>query len=272
MVPGGSFQNLLGVRPVLGVRDLQVGGEPVREGADFARGAAGRGLAREREGRVAGSGDLPRQEMQVVDKVVRPGAASVLVEAHGPGGHDLDVRIGVERSQRLEPAGLDTRHLHCPLERIGCDEGGIFLEADRLGVVGVLGVLGCLLQRVVGAEAVADVLVAVLEVHEVGDKRLVDRARLDDVVGDVVEDDEVGLRREDDGDVGEVEAALAEGREHRDLDVRIAEAAVGDPRPEDRVHLGHVRAPEHEGVGVLDIVVAAHRLVDAEGAHEAGDG
>jgi hypothetical protein len=36
------------------------------------------------------------------------------------------------------------------------------------------------------------------------------------------------------------------------------------------VHLGHVRAPQHEGVGLLDVVVAAHRLVDAEGAHEAG--
>jgi hypothetical protein len=31
-----------------------------------------------------------------------------------------------------------------------------------------------------------------------------------------------------------------------------------------------LRAPQHEGVGVLDVVVAAHRLVDAEGAHEAG--
>jgi hypothetical protein len=28
-------------------------------------------------------------------------------------------------------------------------------------------------------------------------------------------------------------------------------------------------APQHEGVGLLDVVVAAHRLVDAEGAHEA---
>jgi hypothetical protein len=35
------------------------------------------------------------------------------------------------------------------------------------------------------------------------------------------------------------------------------------------MHLGHVRAPQHERVGRLDVVVAAHRLVDAEGAHEA---
>ena len=45
--------------------------------------------------------------------------------------------------------------------------------------------------------------------------------------------------------------------------------AVGDPRPQDRMHLRHVGAPQHEGIGGFDVVVAAHRLVDAEGAHEA---
>ena len=38
------------------------------------------------------------------------------------------------------------------------------------------------------------------------------------------------------------------------------------------MHLGHVRAPQHERVGGFDVVVAAHRLVDAEGAHEADRG
>ena len=38
------------------------------------------------------------------------------------------------------------------------------------------------------------------------------------------------------------------------------------------MHLRHVRAPQHERIGSLDVVVAAHRLVDAERAHEAGDG
>ena len=61
---------------------------------------------------------------------------------------------------------------------------------------------------------------------------------------------------------------MGEGRQHRDLDMRVAEPAVGQARPQDRMHLGHVRAPQHEGVGVLEIVVAAHRLVHAEGAHE----
>src|SRR3546814_20032545 len=38
------------------------------------------------------------------------------------------------------------------------------------------------------------------------------------------------------------------------------------------LHLRHVRAPQHEGVGRLEIVVAAHRLVDAESADEGDRG
>ncbi|MNS53892.1 hypothetical protein D3C72_866640 [compost metagenome] len=38
------------------------------------------------------------------------------------------------------------------------------------------------------------------------------------------------------------------------------------------MHLGHVGAPQHEGVGLLDVVVAAHGLIHAEGAHETDHG
>ncbi len=65
---------------------------------------------------------------------------------------------------------------------------------------------------------------------------------------------------------------MGEGRQDRDLHMRISETSVGEARPEDRMHLGHVRAPQHERVGVFEIVVAAHRLVHAEGAHEGGRG
>jgi hypothetical protein len=41
---------------------------------------------------------------------------------------------------------------------------------------------------------------------------------------------------------------------------------------EHRVHLGHVVAPQHEDVGVVDVLVAPHGLVHAEGGHEAGHG
>ena len=93
----------------------------------------------------------------------------------------------------------------------------------------------------------------------------------DDVVRDVVEDRQVGARLEDHRGVREFGGPVLVGREGVDADVLGAEAAVGDPGPEDRMHLRHVRAPEHEGVGVLEVVVAAHRLVRAEGADE-GDG
>ena len=117
-------------------------------------------------------------------------------------------------------------------------------------------------------QAVADIGRALHEGGMVVDEVLVDPSGRDDVVGDVIEDGEVGARLEYDRNVGEIHAAMGEGRQHRDLDMRMAEPAVGQTRPQDRMHLGHVRAPEHEGIGGLEIVVAAHRLVHAEGPHE----
>ena len=100
------------------------------------------------------------------------------------------------------------------------------------------------------------------------DEVLVDPPGRDDVVGDVVQDRQIRARLEHDRDVGEIGASVGEGREHRHLHMRMAQAPVGEPRPQDRMHLGHVRAPQHERVRRLEIVVAAHRLVHAEGAHE----
>ena len=37
------------------------------------------------------------------------------------------------------------------------------------------------------------------------------------------------------------------------------------------MHLRHVGAPQHEHVGGFDVIVAAHRFVDAESAHESRD-
>ena len=88
------------------------------------------------------------------------------------------------------------------------------------------------------------------------------------MIGDVVEDREVSARLEHDRDVGEVGTAVGERGQHRDLDVRVTEPAVGQARPQNRMHLRHVRAPEHESVGRLEVVVAPHRLVHAERPHE----
>ena len=266
---GRHLPDLLRGFPVLRVGHHQVGGEPVGEGADLARGAAGRGLAGEREGAVARFADLPGEQVDVVDQVVRPDPSGVLVEAHGPERHHLALGVGVEFGEGLQALGRHAAFACGALQGIGLDELGEGLEVDVAPGVGLVGVLRLLLQRVVRAQAVADVLGAMGEAHVALDEVAVHRAALDDVVGDVVEDDQVGLRLEHHGQVGQLEAAVLEGGQHRDLDLRRAEPAVGDPRPEHRMHLGHVRAPEDEAVGGLDIVVAAHRLVHAEAAHEA---
>jgi hypothetical protein len=71
-------------------------GRRCEKGADLARGAAGRWLAGERGRAVASFGDFSGQQMQIVDHVVAPDAAAVLVETHGPEADHLGLRIGIE--------------------------------------------------------------------------------------------------------------------------------------------------------------------------------
>ena len=49
-------------------------------------------------------------------------------------------------------------------------------------------------------------------------------------------------------------------------------APVEHAGEQDRVHLGHVVPPEDEHVGVVEVLVAAHRLVESETRQEAADG
>ena len=264
-----QFPDLFGGCTVLGVGHQHVGGQTMGESAHLARGAAGRWLAGEGEGAVARFADLAGEQVQVVDQVVGPDATGVLVEAHGPERHDLAFGVGVQLGQGLEALG---RHAAFPggaLQGVGFDEGGELLEGHVLPGIGLGRVLGLHLQRVVGTQTVADIVGAAGELGVLADEVLVHRAACDDVVGDVVEDQQIGLRFEHQRDIGQVEAAVLEGGQHGDLGVRMAEATISDPAPEDGVHFGHVRAPQHEGVGDLDVVVAAHRLVHAEGTHEA---
>jgi hypothetical protein len=138
-------------------------------------------------------------------------------------------------------------------------------------VVGIRCALGLLLQRILRPQAVANVGLTALEDGACRNKLLVDATGLDDVVGDGVEDEEVGLRLEHHTDIGEVEGAVLEGRQHGNADMRRRQPAIGNAHPQDRMHLRHVGAPQHEGVGGFEVVVAARGLVDAERAHHAGD-
>ena len=85
------------------------------------------------------------------------------------------------------------------------------LEIGRFHLGGVLRPLGGHLQRVFRPQPVSDIGRAAHEfgvlVHEV----LVDAAGLNDVIGDVVHDRQIGAGLEDERDVGEIHAAVSEG-------------------------------------------------------------
>ncbi|MNZ60499.1 hypothetical protein D3C78_785700 [compost metagenome] len=269
---GRQLPQLFGGLAVLGVGDHHVGGQAVREGAHLARRAAGRRLARQGERAVAGRGDLSGQQVDVVDQVVGPGPARVLVEAHGPERHDLAIRVGIQLRQCQQAVGRHAGHLRRVLQGVSRDELGKLLERRGLGAVGIGGVLGRLLQRVLGTQAVAYVGIAHLEIAVLGHEVLVHTPCRDDVVGDVVQYHQVGLGLESQLQIGQLVRAMLERGQHGHLHIGRAQAAVRHTGPEHRVHLRHVRAPEHEGIGGFDVVIAAHGLVHAESAHETRHG
>ena len=156
-VIAGLFRNdavrdapdFLGVLAVLRIGDDHVGGQAMREGADLARGAAGGRLPGQRERRIAGLGDLSRQQMQIVEELVGPYAAHMLVEAHGPERHHLALRIGIEFGELLQEAAFDARELGDLLERVVLHKGGIGVEVDRLRRAGRRRALGFDLERMI---------------------------------------------------------------------------------------------------------------------------
>jgi len=103
-------------------------------------------------------------------------------------------------------------------------------------------------------------------VHEIP----VDRVPGDDLARDVIEDRQIAVGFEDDFQIRAVGAHVAKGRQVDHAYVGIAHAPVHDPRPQHRMHLGHVRAPQDHRLRVLDVVVVTRRLVGAEGAVEGG--
>ena len=92
-----------------------------------------------------------------------------------------------------------------------------------------------------------------------GNEILVDPAGLDDVVGDGVEQIEVALRLEHHADIGQVERAMLECRQHRDADMRRTQPPVGDTRPQDRQVCisAMLEPPQHERIRGLNVVIIA---------------
>jgi hypothetical protein len=133
--PLGQLPFLLGERAVRRLGDHHVGRQAVGEGADLTRGATG-----QRERAVARLRDLAGQQVDVVHQVVHPGAAGVLVEAHGPVRDHLAARVGVEFGERLEVLGRHPGELADRVDVVVGDERGELVEIDLVAAAGLLGV------------------------------------------------------------------------------------------------------------------------------------
>ena len=175
--------------------------------AHFTRCAAGGGLTGEREGAVARFGNLTHQQVHIVAETVDPDAAGVLVEAHGPVGRDLLVGIRIGFGQFQQFLLRDLGELGGVLQRVGLDRFGVLFEAD-LGQRTAAGVLGRFLARIAGAQSIADIRCSLGKVDVLVYKLLVVGFVLDDVVGDIVEDRQIGLRFEHHTIVGQFEASM----------------------------------------------------------------
>ncbi len=117
-------------------------------------------------------------------------------------------------------------------------------------------------------QTVANIRISDTEIGVFLNEFLVRFASLNDVVRNVIQDHHVRLRRGHHWNVRQIEAAMLECRQYSHFDMGCTEAATREPCPKDGMHLAHVRAPENERIGVLEIIVTPHRLIDAEGSHE----
>ena len=146
------------------------------------------------------------------------------------------------------------------------------LERDVGGIIGIGCALCSFLQRVIRPQAVANIGLPTLKYGMPFDEIGVYPSSADNVISNGVEDGQVALRRKNQTDIGEIKTAVLERRQNSDPHMGRGQPAIRHPSPQQRVHLGHVRTPQHKRVGRLYVIVTTHRFVDAESAHEARDG
>ncbi len=253
--------------PVRLILDHQIRRQAVGKGAYLARGTTGRRLPGQRERAVARLGDLAHQQVHVVHQAVDPDTTRVLVEAHGPVRNDLFVRIGIQLGQALQLFCRNLGKLGHILERVGLKLFLVLVEID-LAQLALVRVLRRFLAWIFRTQTIADVGRGLSEVDVLVDELPVHRILLHDVVGDVVEDRQIGLRLEDHAVVGQLKAAMLIGRQHVHFATRPRQTGIGETRPKNRVHLSHVGTPQHKCIGVLKVIITTHRLVRTEGTHE----
>ncbi len=149
--------------------------------------------------------------MQVVDEVVAPNPARMLVKAHGPKAHHLRFRIGIELRKRLQPIHRDAGKLGNLVKRVIRHELGVGIEID-LGQFAGFGPTGrALLQLMLRPQAITDIGCTAPERRVLVYEVFVHAPCLDDVVRDRVHDRKIGLGCEHDRDVGKIERSVFEG-------------------------------------------------------------
>ena len=250
---------------VLSIRNQQVGWQTVAEGADLSRGAASGRLAGERERSVAWLGNLAREQVQVVDVMVHPCAAVVLVYAHGPQRHDFRIGLGEDRRKLLQVLHRNAGEFRGVLEGVRRQAFCVLFERDAVDVVDRAARLGGV---VVVLVRVADILRTGLELAVVGDERGIVEVVGDQVIGNAVCNRQVGARAENERLVRARGGARDDGAKVIVAHVTAVELAGCQARVEHRMCLCHVGAPGHEHVGMVDVIVAACRLVGLEHVHE----
>ncbi len=146
--------------------------------------------------------------MDVVAKVVGPNPAGMLVKAHGPEGCDLDFRIGIKFGQSFEALLGNAGHFMDLIKGVFRDEFGELVKCHVGRATGIRCILGRLFARIFGAQAITDIDVAAAEDRVFVDKIGIDPVGLDDVIGDIVQDRQIGLRLEHHRDIGKVKTAM----------------------------------------------------------------
>ena len=186
--------------------------QAVGEGSHFAQGAASARLSRQREWAVSRLGDLSNQQMDVVNEVVDPRAARVLVHAHAPVADHFPPRVAIDRRHVPDVFGRHSRELFHLVWRVLFEH----LLEFREGQIARL-----FRERKLVFSAVADLRLARVERNMAFHKCLIHPTVTNDFVTDGIGHGEIGLRLEQNRTVGGHTGARAARGEVDDLDIGV---------------------------------------------------
>ena len=112
------------------------------------------------------------------------------------------------------------------LQCVGSDLLGKLLQIN-LGKLTLATIFGLFLQCVFWPQAITNIGSGLGEVDMLVDKRRVIGLVLNNVIGDVIENRQVGLWRKHHAVIGQIKAAMPEGGEHMHLTARFGQTRIG---------------------------------------------